>query len=191
MWNVKKTIVKDARIEKFQILENDQLLTFKKVIDLWISNADFRVFYSGILTSSPFQSFFWEHPPLTKDDIDNDYEFVLVRSSQLHLTQAERQDFEEHFQGDELVVAFPNLGKNAQLIVPTPDRKDEIYNHFGNFLKHASAEQIHDFWKLVGECFEQSLTDQKRWLSTAGLGVFWLHVRIDQRPKYYKYGQYC
>ncbi|MGB1216866.1 MAG: DUF6940 family protein [Saprospiraceae bacterium] len=28
------------------------------------------------------------------------------------------------------------------------------------------------------------------WLSTAGLGVYWLHIRMDNRPKYYKHKAY-
>ena len=28
------------------------------------------------------------------------------------------------------------------------------------------------------------------WLSTAGLGVGWLHVRLDDRPKYYRHAPY-
>ena len=28
------------------------------------------------------------------------------------------------------------------------------------------------------------------WLSTAGLGVYWLHLRLDTRPKYYSFQPY-
>jgi hypothetical protein len=28
------------------------------------------------------------------------------------------------------------------------------------------------------------------WLSTAGAGVSWLHVRLDDRPKYYQFEPY-
>jgi hypothetical protein len=28
------------------------------------------------------------------------------------------------------------------------------------------------------------------WLSTAGAGVAWLHVRLDDRPKYYGFDEY-
>ena len=28
------------------------------------------------------------------------------------------------------------------------------------------------------------------WISTAGLGVPWVHVRLDRRPKYYQYDRY-
>ena len=28
------------------------------------------------------------------------------------------------------------------------------------------------------------------WLSTSGLGVAWLHLRLDHEPKYYQYAPY-
>jgi hypothetical protein len=33
-------------------------------------------------------------------------------------------------------------------------------------------------------------TGEPVWLSTNGDGVSWLHVRIDERPKYYTHGPY-
>src|SRR5437773_8006599 len=32
--------------------------------------------------------------------------------------------------------------------------------------------------------------DAPRWLNTEGTGVFYLHVRIDSRPKYYSWEEY-
>ena len=32
--------------------------------------------------------------------------------------------------------------------------------------------------------------DMPLWVSTAGLGVSWLHVRLDARPKYYRHDAY-
>jgi len=34
------------------------------------------------------------------------------------------------------------------------------------------------------------LSDRPLWVSTSGLGVAWLHVRLDARPKYYQYTPY-
>ena len=36
----------------------------------------------------------------------------------------------------------------------------------------------------------QTVNDKPTWLSTAGMGVAWLHVRLDQRPKYYAHRPY-
>jgi hypothetical protein len=37
---------------------------------------------------------------------------------------------------------------------------------------------------------DEQLGEQPLWLSTAGTGIFWLHVRLDSRPKYYTYQPY-
>jgi hypothetical protein len=36
----------------------------------------------------------------------------------------------------------------------------------------------------------QRLNEKPVWLSTAGGAVSWLHVRLDDRPKYYHYAMY-
>ena len=37
---------------------------------------------------------------------------------------------------------------------------------------------------------QRRLSAKPVWLSTAGAGVSWLHVRLDDRPKYYGYAPY-
>ena len=36
----------------------------------------------------------------------------------------------------------------------------------------------------------ENLCEQPRWLSTAGMGIPWVHVRIDSYPKYYRFPPY-
>jgi len=46
-------------------------------------------------------------------------------------------------------------------------------------------------WRAVVETAETWLGRGDRlWISTAGLGVTWLHVRIDSSPKYYTHAPY-
>jgi hypothetical protein len=37
---------------------------------------------------------------------------------------------------------------------------------------------------------ERFVSDERRWLSTSGLGVSWLHMRLDSTPKYYNWQPY-
>ena len=37
---------------------------------------------------------------------------------------------------------------------------------------------------------QAALSEKPLWLSTAGGGVAWLHLRIDSRPKYYSHRPY-
>ncbi|CAG8677051.1 13080_t:CDS:1, partial [Cetraspora pellucida] len=90
---------------------------------------------------------------------------------------------------DNYVCSFSNLGKDATLIVPMPYH-DLDYKHLSNFTKNAPKEQQIKFWQEVANKLSEILeigTTRPRWLSTHGLGVPYLHVRIDDKPKYYSY----
>ena len=65
------------------------------------------------------------------------------------------------------------------------------YNAF-NF-RTGSDPQMHDFWIEVGRQMEARLAEkptEKIWMSTCGTGIYWLHLRLDSRPKYYTYTTY-
>jgi protoheme ferro-lyase len=51
--------------------------------------------------------------------------------------------------------------------------------------------EVHEIWRLVAEAVEARLGSAPMWLSTAGLGVHWLHVRLDSRPKYDRHRVYA
>ena len=57
-----------------------------------------------------------------------------------------------------------------------------------------NLEQTHNFWIQVAKTFDEQIQkrgeDSPLWLSTCGTGVYWLHVRLDSRPKYYSYQEY-
>jgi hypothetical protein len=57
-------------------------------------------------------------------------------------------------------------------------------------VRGAPESQKHALWALVGKMMEQRMGSSPVWLSTAGAGVPWLHVRLDERPKYYGFGPY-
>ncbi len=76
------------------------------------------------------------------------------------------------------------------MIVPTPVGEESIYNHLASFVRSAPKKQTLEFWKKVGEEYDKKIGQETKWLSTAGLGVYWLHVRIDSRPKYYRFKKY-
>ena len=51
---------------------------------------------------------------------------------------------------------------------------------------------VHELVRAVGVEVRRALrrTGDPVWLSTNGDGVSWLHVRTDERPKYYTHGPY-
>jgi hypothetical protein len=58
------------------------------------------------------------------------------------------------------------------------------------FARHAPKYQIRAFWKEVGKQYAGLIGKENKWLSTAGLGVPWLHVRVDSAPKYYRHADF-
>jgi hypothetical protein len=88
------------------------------------------------------------------------------------------------------VVTFPNLGGDAALVVPCAIAPLSAYGHIAAFVREAPEAQRHALWQAVGSALEDRLDPRPIWLSTSGLGVSWIHVRLDSHPKYYQYGPY-
>lgn len=175
---------------QFQIRENDKPLSFAQVIHYWQNSAPFRSYFNTLLTEIPFEAYYWEVAPMTKTQTILPFEFVVINSAPLRHIIPDQSAFQEYFVTDKAVVDFLNLGKDAHLLVPTPIGDASCYAHLAQFVRHAPAAQRDEFWKRVGELYEAALNDQPLWLSTAGLGVSWLHLRLDSRPKYYRYEGY-
>ncbi|MEM7537169.1 MAG: hypothetical protein AAF639_33660 [Chloroflexota bacterium] len=166
-------------------------LPYRDVLHLWQHDASFRTFFITLLADTPFTAFRWETPPITTTTADRPFECVLLNSPGL----ARRPDihaFSEYFPetpSSEIVI-FANLGGDATLVVPCPAGEHAVYGHLAAFVRHALEAQQHTLWTAVGMAMEQRLSDKPVWLSTAGGGVSWLHVRLDDRPKYYGYAPY-
>ena len=177
-------------ITKYRIKMEGTRMSYRE----WISNIaeslEFIRFYSGILEKSDCEGFFWEVKPVSSDRLDEEFEFVLVESNRLTSIEADDQSFKEHFIEGETVVTFLNLGKDARLVVPTARGEKGAYAHLAQFLRSAPRNQVNDFWQKIGMEYMKSIGEKNTWLSTAGLGVHWLHVRIDSQPKYYRFDEY-
>ena len=85
---------------------------------------------------------------------------------------------------------FENLGRDAVLVVPSPNGPESDYGNIMAFTRRAPTAQNHALWSTVGRTMLQRVSDRPVWLSTAGGGVAWLHVRLDSRPKYYGFREY-
>jgi hypothetical protein len=100
--------------------------------------------------------------------------------------------FRELFDLRAPVTVFPNLRGDAMLVVPTPTGDPAPYLHLASFVRRAPPAQVDALFAAVGQalCDVRSRRRATIWLSTAGLGVDWLHVRLDSRPKYYRHAPY-
>ena len=113
---------------------------------------------------------------------------MLLKYDALERT-VDRAAFSDYF-SNHSVVTFDNLGRNAVLVVPCPVGDLAAYGHLVSFTRGAPEAQQHELWQAVGSAMQSRLGNNPVWLSTAGMGVSWLHVRLDDRPKYYGYQPY-
>lgn len=189
----KTTELNGGRILHFELLREERPLHWSDVIDLWQADRAFRTFFVSLLADAPFPAYFWETPPVTSATIDDEFEFVLVDSPQLAGIRANPRAFAGHFASadpDSLVIEFPNLGGDAFLVAPCPGGPPVAYSQISTFSRNASGDQQHELWQCVGAALEQRLSDRPVWVNTSGLGVYWLHIRLDDVPKYYTYDPY-
>jgi hypothetical protein len=143
------------------------------------------------LAASSMRAFFWECTPWPADR-DPRFEFVLADAPSLARTGPDPSAFAAHI-GDTAdglsVRTFDNLGRDARLVVPCPGGRPDAYAHLAAFVRHGPTAQVHALWIALGEALSAEARTT-RWVSTSGLGVPWLHLRIDQRPKYYSHAPY-
>ncbi|GAB5407295.1 MAG: hypothetical protein Aurels2KO_55260 [Aureliella sp.] len=184
MWDTRIETLKDGRTERFVISKDNSPLSYANVLSLWQGNAHFRSYYTRLLADSSFAAYRWETPCVTTATLDRDFEFVLLRSDAL-ARPVDATAFRSHFSPGAEVAVFPNLGGDAVLIVPCPVADLSIYGHLGSFIRHAPESQLHGLWQSVAVAMAERVSNRPVWLSTAGMGVSWLHVRLDDRPKYY------
>jgi hypothetical protein len=192
MWTAQQDQLNDRTIRVF-VGSDSGALACSEVIGLWCDSTEFREFFSGLLRRSPFEAFFWETPPVTSRNMNRPFEFVMVDAPALSKVQPDFGPFRPQFAASPsaAVLAFPNLGGDAMLVVPGCVAGETCYTHLARFLQKSPESQVHAFWQCAGAAMKKRISDAPAWLSTAGMGVSWLHLRIDSRPKYYRYQPYA
>ncbi len=176
---------------RFAALRDGEPVSFADALTGFRTDAPFRIAFNALLAGAPFSAFRWESPGVTTATATRPFEFVLLDDPAL----ARRPDpdaFAEHFRTapDSGVVEFANLRGDARLIVPCPVADHAAYGHLAAFVRHTPEAQRDALWQLVGAAMTRRLSAKPVWLSTAGAGVSWLHVRLDDRPKYYGHAPY-
>jgi hypothetical protein len=143
-----------------------------------------------------YKAYFFETKGVSMMNVSQkQFEFVLVNS--IHLSNfcesngPSSETFGKYLnclpRSNDTCCAFPNIGHTATLISP---KNLGDYSHIGKFMRNAPLEEINQLWKKICHefFFVLSVNPTKSfWLSTSGLGVSWLHFRIDKVPKYYTY----
>jgi len=168
--------------------------TFRMVVEAWRCSDDFRAMFTAKLRDIPHPAYCWETPPLSTAMLDQPFECVFIESRALDGARPEPEPFRQYFTDEHSapdVVSFESLGRDALLIAPCPRASLSAYTHLAAFVRLAPIDQAHALWRVLAEALDGRLGASPTWLSTAGLGVHWLHLRLDSRPKYYRHRAYA
>jgi hypothetical protein len=179
-------------VSRYALRRDRAPIGYRDVLRLWREDEGFRSYFISLLADASFAGYRWETPPITSATVDREFEFVLLDAPGIDRapdTRAFAEQFDSAGAGQH-VVAFSNLGNDAVLVVPCPLGPPGAYVHLAAFVRQAPVAQVHELWRVVGESMEARLNAKPTWLSTAGMGVSWLHVRLDSRPKYYGFAEY-
>jgi len=183
----------NGNVRRYALLKSGAPLKYADVLELWEKEKEFLVFFLKIFKQTDFQSYVWETPPLSSGTLRRNFEFVLV-SQPKSSARPDTETFKDYFDTSNTlsgVVAFPNLGHDAVLVVPSPYREHDNYSGLAEFFSVAPDHQQYALWKVVSREIRLKLSESNLWVSVAGGGVSWLHVRLDDAPKYYRYAQYA
>jgi len=177
---------------QYRVFEDNAPVTFRRFFELLGTDDGFADWYTAELVAFDAAAFYWELPPLTSRALEQDAEFVLIEAPSLARFAPEPAPFAEHFRrapGEDVIV-FPNLGGDAVMIVPCPRGPVAHYPYLAAFVRDADPQQVRALWHRTAEEMLRHVGTRPTWLSTAGGGVAWLHVRLDSRPKYYSHAPY-
>lgn len=173
------------------LLRDGAPLSRGELLQLLGADADggLRALITATLRAAPWPAFCWECPPVHAAADARPAAFVLVESPALARSVADPGPFRDAFSRlPGPIVTFPNLGGDALLVAPRPGVATDA-THLAAFLRTAPDLAADALWRGVADAVGSArrADDRPRWLSTAGLGVSWLHVRVDTVPKYYRH----
>lgn len=189
MWQSQMDISSDGNTHRYVLSSSGVAISFGESLNLWQTSCDFRDFFNQLLQQSPFNGFRFETRAVTRSTYDQPFEFVLLKHDALD-RKVDPVTFREHFRIGAEVVKFANLRGDATLVAPCPSGPDSAYGHLAAFVRSAPVAQTHQLWGVIAEAMQERISRKPVWLNTAGMGVAWLHVRLDDRPKYYGYAPY-
>lgn len=171
-------------------------LTYRQFVNLMISDYLFISVFIYLLKTCKFSGYLFETPSVSRSTINKPFEFVLIRDKfpKEEDPTPYREYLDSLYEGT-IATHFENLSKDCLLIIPNESSygasEHNIYHtnfgHLSVYVKSANPiDQIY-FWRYTFSHIKNAITHEKKWLSTHGHGVKWLHIRFCKSPKYYKF----
>ena len=172
--------------------------TFSTFFTMLKKESSFRESFNDVLAkfSLEYGAYFFECPPVNAKNAElRKFEFVLRKSKTLTEVKPNPRAFSSHLPPKDTygTAIFPNLGRDAVLVAPSDAPANADYGHLASFVRNAPSKQAQIFWRDVATATLSRIREEKDrpvWISTSGLGISWLHIRLDSRPKYYTHDEY-
>lgn len=187
-WNRERI---SAEALRYRPSRGGRVVSVADTLAAWRESDAFTAAFSELLAGISFDAFLWETPPVTRDTVHHPFEFTITDCPDLS-RRPDPSPFRNQLEaaGSRGIARFPNLSGDATLVVPAPIPQGAEYAHLASFTRTAPAKLQRSLWRAAAEAVEARLGERPLWLSTSGLGVAWLHLRIDDTPKYYAHEPY-
>jgi hypothetical protein len=162
----------------YYVSQRGRYMTWEEVIESLIKKSNILIYkFIQCLLSVEYKSYFWE---CDKVNMKVPFRFAIFDSKTLSERTQDNTAFSGVINNKKNVIVFPSITKDVKLVVPCKLNEKSEYTSLSTFSRTAPICQQVAFWKKLAE----NIKDDD-WVSTSGLGVSWLHVRITSRPKYY------
>jgi hypothetical protein len=164
----------------YYIAQRGRYMTWKEVIKSLKGHATIDTLkYKLIreLINVPYEAYLWECDQV---DMKKPFRFAVYDSQTLAKRTQDTNAFNGKINCHKNVIAFPSLSKDTDLVVPCRKYNNSVYTSISTFSRTVPIKQQVAFWQKVGKTIGED-----DWVSTSGLGVSWLHVRVEKYPKYY------
>ena len=192
--------------------------TVEEWVQSMLTNNETFVAFLNVLQQSPFDAFFFEGRPVnsTTTAAMKPFAFVLVDAPDLYrfaTSKASPLKFAKPLANCTAAgtttmkaCAFESLHPDTILVSPQPPNDTAAYRNYSNlatFCRFAPRDTVRTEWQVALQTYwrqvQNMMTNSQHnnnnnnnniWLSTAGQGVPWLHLRIAQQPRYYTYAPF-
>lgn len=179
-------MMQHAKFVVKKISSKKLLLTSELSFEIFIKTGSIIELIAA-LQEIPFQYYmilFPSYPSCKKDPLIIK---VYDKTTSLDKMKIDTRTYSEYFKKNKYdpVVSFFSKRGNTKLIVPRilDGYDSETYKNISTFSRMADVEQQIALWKKVFSELDTGSGEQ--YINTHGLGVGWLHVRIDKKmPKW-------
>ena len=162
----------------------EKQITWEEKLNQWSKGSDLPAYPKNIT-----KRFLWRTSKISRD-ASSIFQEEFTMDDTLPDTQdyTPYKEYLQQQQQTDLVTDFVSPS-GTRLVVPIPSR-GKNFATIKDFIDNATIEQQKALWKRVATCARNMIKNlapgKHIWIYTHGLGVRYLHVRIETNPTYYQ-----